>query len=192
MPGDPSGPNERQGQYDMIKFRTPTVADAKSLSELGVTAFIDAFGTLYSAADLSAFLEQAYSLDAFSAELSSSKRLFRVAEEDGAMVGYCKLALDYGFDFDLGGRKGMELKQLYLLGSTTGKGIGSDLMAWALEEARSRDFDAIVLSVYSGNVAGQRFYDRHGFTKWADTYFMVGNQRDDEYLFGQWLSDRGG
>jgi diamine N-acetyltransferase len=176
----------------MITFRTPTVEDVPGLSKLGAASFVDAFGHLYSEADLSTFLHQAYSIDTITAELSNPNRLFRVAEEDGILVGYCKLGLDYGFDFDLGDKTGLELKQIYLLGNTTGKGIGSDLVRWTLCEARDRAFDAVVLSVYSGNIAGQRFYNRHGFTKWADTYFMVGNQRDDEYLYGLWLSDLAG
>jgi diamine N-acetyltransferase len=176
----------------MIIFRTPTVADAQMLAELGAASFVDAFGTLYNATDLASFLDQAYSIEALTADLNNSNRLFRVAEDDGVMIGYCKLGLDYGFDYDLRGRKGMELKQLYLRGVTTGKGVGSRFMTWAIGEARKRHFDAVILSVYSGNLAGQRFYDRHGFTKWADTYFMVGAQRDEEYLYGLWLTDGGG
>ncbi len=171
----------------MIIFRTPTLADANKLAELGASSFVDAFGSLYSAVDLASFLDQAYSAEALTADLNNPNRLFRIAEEDGVMIGYCKLGLDCGFDYDLGGRKGMELKQLYLRSATTGKGVGSAFMTWALDEARTRQFDAVILSVYSGNIAGQRFYDRHGFTKWADTYFMVGAQRDDEYLYGLWL-----
>ena len=173
----------------MIIFRTPTVSDAAALAELGASSFVDAFAALYSDADLASFLSHAYSVDAITTDLTNSNRLFRVAEMDGILVGYCKLGLDYGFDHDLAGQKGMELKQLYLRGSATGKGIGSAFMDWAMIEARTRQFDAIVLSVYSGNVAGQRFYSRHGFTKWADTFFMVGNQRDEEYLFGHWLAE---
>ncbi len=180
------------GQYHMMIFRTPTIADAVALAELGASSFVDAFGSLYSASDLASYLEQAYSVDAVAAELSDPNRLFRVAEEHGLMVGYCKLGLDPSFDYDMNGCRGMELKQLYLRGSTTGKGVGSTFMDWAIGEARTRHYDAVVLSVYSGNIAGQRFYHRHGFTKWADTYFMVGTQRDDEYLFGLWLDEGGG
>ena len=175
----------------MIIFRTPTLADANKLAELGASSFVDAFGSLYSVADLASFLDQAYSVEALTADLNNPDRLFRIAEEDEVMVGYCKLGLDYGFDYDLAGRKGMELKQLYLRSAATGKGVGSAFMTWALDEARTRRFDAVILSVYSGNVAGQRFYDRHGFTKWDDTYFMVGGQRDDEYLYGLWLTGAG-
>ncbi len=166
-----------------ILYRAATPADIQSLADLGAVSFVDAFGDLYSDEDLNLFLEQAYSAEVISAELANPDRIYRLAEQDGRLLGYCKLGLNGGFDHDFGERKVMDLKQLYLRGNTTGKGVGSDLMDWAIDEARARRYDVMALSVYSGNHGGQRFYERHGFKKIADTYFMVGNQRDDEYLF---------
>jgi ribosomal protein S18 acetylase RimI-like enzyme len=36
--------------------------------------------------------------------------------------------------------------------------------------------------VWSENFAAQKFYARHGFSKIADIGFMVGSQRDEEFL----------
>ena len=166
-----------------ITYRAATPADVPALAELGAVSFIDAYGDLYSDEDLGLFLEQAYSADVIAAEVANPERIYRLAEEDGRLLGYCKLGLNGGFDHDFGDRKVMDLNQLYLRGNTTGKGLGSALMDWAISEAKVRDFDVMALSVYSENYGGQRFYERHGFAKLADIYFMVGNQRDDEYLF---------
>jgi diamine N-acetyltransferase len=166
-----------------VIYRSASPADAPALSELGATSFVDAFGDLYSKEDLSLFLESAYAPDVIAAEIANPDRVYRLAEEEGCLIGYCKLGLNGGFDHDFGGRRVLDLKQLYLRGGVTGKGLGSALMGWAIREARARNFDVVALSVYSGNHGGQRFYARHGFQKVADTYFMVGNQRDDEYLF---------
>jgi diamine N-acetyltransferase len=168
-------------------YRSAYPSDVSALSELGATSFVDAFGDLYSAEDLSSFLESAYATNVIAAEIANSDRIYRLAEENGRLVGYCKLGLNGGFDHDFGGRRVLDLKQLYLRGGVTGKGLGSALMDWAVAEARARNYDVVALSVYSGNHDGQRFYARHGFRKVADTYFMVGNQRDDEYLFAREL-----
>ncbi len=167
-----------------ITFRTPTQSDAAVLAALGRDSFVDAFAHLYSEKNLTTFLDATYSVDVLTSELASPRRVFRVAERDNVMIGYCKLGLEMGFDIDLGKRRGMELKQLYLLGSETGSGAGSALIAWAIEQGRARSFDDIVLSVWSGNVAAQRFYRRHGFEKIGDTVFLVGDHVDEEYLFG--------
>jgi diamine N-acetyltransferase len=167
-----------------ITTRTPTLDDAETLATLGRQSFIDAFAHLYSDENLNSFLAAHYTASAIEAELRNPRRVFRVAEEDGAMIGFCKLGLDYGFDHDIGPRKAMELKQLYLLGARTGGGVGSRLTRWAIEEGRQRGYEDIILSVYSENVDAQRFYQRHGFRHIADTYFMVGNHRDEEFLYG--------
>ena len=74
------------------------------------------------------------------------------------------------------------LQQLYTDPARTGQGIGAALMDWALAEARALQADAVQLSVWSENVAAQRFYARYGFAKIADIDFFVGNHRDDEFL----------
>lgn len=172
-----------------IAYHIPRLEDAPALAELGRTSFVEAFGHLYSRADLDSFLRQTYSVQSVRADLASSDRVYLIAQDAGHMVGYCKLGLDFNFDFDLGGRRAMELKQLYIRGVRTGDGIGAVLIDWAIGEGRARGFDDVILSVWSGNHAGQRFYRRHGFEKIGDTFFMVGAQRDEEYLFGLRLTD---
>lgn len=168
----------------MIQYRPATPEDAPALSELGRTSFVDAFGHLYSADNLGRFLEQAYAQSAVEAELANAARLYRIAERDGLMIGFCKIGFDVTLDHDSKGRRVMELKQLYLRGSETGSGLGGALMDWALGEGRARGFDDVILSVWSQNFGAQRFYARYGFEKIGDTIFMVGDHRDEEHLMG--------
>lgn len=168
----------------MIQYRSAVPEDAEALAELGRTSFVDAFGHLYSAEDLNTFLESTYTPEVAATDIANPMRLFRIAESDGAMVGYCKLGFDKSLDYEAGDRRVVELKQLYLRGKQTGTGIGGALMNWALAEARDRGFDEVVLSVWSENHGAQRFYRKHGFEKVGDTIFMVGKQRDEEFLFG--------
>ena len=168
-------------------YRHPVAADAAALAELGRSTFVDTFGHLYSAEDLNLFLTQVYSQEAVASDLADPDRLYRVVERDGELIGYCKIGLSYTMDFDIGERRAIELKQLYLRAEAQGTGIAQDLMQWVLDEARARNANAIALTVWSENYRAQRFYERYGFTKWADTYFMVGNHRDDELIYGLYL-----
>ena len=81
----------------------------------------------------------------------------------------------------------IELKQLYTAPGRTGGGLGAALMDWALAFADDEGADEIQLSVWSGNDGAQRFYHRYGFAKVADTHFMVGQHRDEEFLFARML-----
>jgi diamine N-acetyltransferase len=167
----------------MITYRTPTATDCAALAELSESTFVEAFGPLYSAENLSKFVNRVYAPDTIAADLANLNRLYRIAEADGQMLGYAKLGLDVSLDYDPGSRRTMELKQLYIRQSHLGVGIAQHLMDWTLSEARARGFDDVILSVYSDNPRAQRFYQKYGFEHFADTYFMVGDHRDDEHLY---------
>lgn len=170
-------------------YRTPTEADANALSELGISSFTDTFGHLYSAENLHLFLAQTHSIPVVTEELLNPMRRYRVAEESGRMIGYCKLGFDHTLPLDLPGRKVLELKQLYLRASHFGKGVADNLMEWAIDTANNLNMDDVILSVYSENPRAQHFYHRFGFAHVANCFFMVGAHRDDEFLYRLKLHD---
>lgn len=167
----------------MIQYRAPRAEEAAALATLGRDSFVETFGHLYAPEDLAAFLEDSYSPEGVAAQIASPRYIFRVAEEGGQLVGYCKLGLDVSLEYDPEGRNVVELKQLYLMATHQGAGVAQQLMDWAIAEAEARDADEMILSVWAENARAQRFYHRYGFEWIADTYFMVGSHRDDEFLY---------
>ena len=182
------GRNDRE-MPDPMAYRAATGDDARAIAALGEVSFVEAFGHLYAAQDLAMFLRETYTYETATSDLANPDRLFRIAELNGKMLGYCKLGFDRSLDFDFGTGHALELKQLYIRGAATGGGVGSELMKWAIAEAKLRGFSDVILSVWAGNHAAQRFYTRHGFKKIGDTIFRVGNHCDEEYLMGLTLRD---
>jgi ribosomal protein S18 acetylase RimI-like enzyme len=172
---------------DAVILRSATVCDIPALSRLGIDSFVAKFGHLYRNEDLAAYLAEAHSEASVAAELANPDRLYQIAEQANALVGYCKLGLIGGYPEHARGTQMIELKQLYTAPHATGRGIGAALMDWALTEARARGADEMQLSVWSGNDGAQRFYARYGFVKVAEVDFWVGSQRDDEFLFSRLL-----
>lgn len=170
-----------------VAYRPATPADAAALAELGRDSFVAKFGSLYAPEDLAAFLDEVHREAAVAAEIAHPERLYRLAEEDGALIAYCKLGLACGWPEHARGRRAVELKQLYTAPGMTGRGLGAAMMDWALAEARARGADEIQLSVFSENEGAQRFYARYGFEKVADITFLVGKQVDKEFLFARLL-----
>jgi ribosomal protein S18 acetylase RimI-like enzyme len=168
-------------------LRSATACDIPALSRLGIDSFVAKFGHLYRNEDLAAYLAEAHSETSVAAELANPDRLYQIAEQDDALIGYCKLGLIGGFPEHARGTQIIELKQLYTAPNATGQGIGAALMDWALAEARARGVDEMQLSVWSGNDGAQRFYARYGFVKVAEVNFWVGSHRDDEFLFSRLL-----
>lgn len=171
----------RHGRSRMM-LRPATLADVPALAQLGRDSFTDAFGHLYRPEDLAAFLAETHHEAVVASEIAGSECRHALAVgEDGTLLGYCKLRHPSKLGEHSDARDPLELGQLYCGAAATRRGIGAALMDWALAEARAGPFDAILLSVYSGNTGAQRFYARYGFTKIADIHFRVGTQLDEEY-----------
>lgn len=166
-----------------MDLREAGPTDAAALAELGARSFTAKFGELYRPEDLANFLAEAHSQENVAAEIANPAMPIMLAIEGGHLLGYCKLKLGCGWPDHARGEKVIELKQLYTDPQATGRGIGAKLMNWALAKARVEGADEIQLSIYSENPGAQKFYQRYGFEKVGDIFFMVGEKRDDEFLY---------
>ena len=170
-----------------VSLRPALPTDAAALAALGRDSFIAKFGDMYRPEDLAAFLDSHHTPPVVAAQISDPLYRVMLATRERALAGYCKLVLACGWPEHARGGKPIELKQLYTAAAATGGGIGSALMDWALDAAGAAGADEIQLSVYSGNEGAQRFYHRYGFAYVADIHFMVGEQRDEEFLFARMI-----
>ena len=156
--------------------------DAAVLAALGASTFIDAFGHLYSAEDLQAFLHESHAADAYVALLADPAYALWLAERDGVAIGYA-LAGPCGLPHaDVKPEDG-ELKRLYVTARAQGTGIGARLFDEALAWLERDGPRTLWISVWSENYGAQRFYGRYGFEMAGEYEFIVGRQRDREFMY---------
>ena len=162
-------------------LRRARLDDAETLSALGARTFTETFGHLYAPHNLSAFLADAYGLDATQRDLGDPTKAAWLMERDGRAIGYAlagPCALPHP---DVTPHCG-ELKRFYLLKGWQGAGLGgrvfAAVMAW-LQAPGPRD---IWIGVWSQNLGAQRFYARHGFAKAGEYDFAVGDTLDREFI----------
>ncbi|MBW4330978.1 GNAT family N-acetyltransferase [Stakelama sp. CBK3Z-3] len=168
----------------MIDYRDAVLDDGAELSQLAARSFTEAFGTLYPASDLHAFLNETFGRG-LPSHLRDPAYRVRLAVEDGKIVGFAKIGPvlfpgDWGEDT-------IELHQLYVLGGWQGSGVGGELMDWAIECAREAGKNRMVLSVYVDNIRAQRFYTRYGFEEVGAYEFRVGETIDDDRIWSRAL-----
>lgn len=161
-------------------IRRARADEAKALSALGAATFEATFGHLYSRENLESFLAKNHSTAAYRRLLADPRSAVWIAESDGARVGYavagpCTLPVP-----DMPANSG-ELARLYLLKDAQGTGLGARLLETALGFLRA-GFGRIYLSVYRDNVTAQRLYERNGFVKIHDYFYMVGDHADPEWI----------
>lgn len=164
----------------MIEYRDATRDDGQRLAAVARATFMETFGGLYRLADLEAFLAD-WSDDAYAAELADGDHEVRFAHINGGPIGFCKIARQH-LPFDSGGRRALELRQLYVFRPWHGTAVARTLMEWALARCRARGAQEVWLSVFSENMRGRAFYRRYGFTEIAPYTFMVGSHADDDIL----------
>lgn len=163
----------------MTAYRDATPHDAALMARLGPKTFTETFGHLYTPDNLAAFLA-GHSEANWLAELSDPRFSVRLAEQDGAALGFAKLGPP-SLPFAVEGPTA-ELRQLYVLKPWQGTDIARELMAWVLGEARRGGAKQLYLSVFVDNQRARRFYARYGFEAVGRYDFMVGTHADEDII----------
>jgi ribosomal protein S18 acetylase RimI-like enzyme len=85
-----------------------------------------------------------------------------VAESEGRVVGCLQLAVLPGISSQ-GGIRGL-LEDVRVATDCRSRGIGEQLVQWAVTEAKARGCNLVELLTHQTRVDAQRFYKRLGFT----------------------------
>jgi ribosomal protein S18 acetylase RimI-like enzyme len=163
-------------------LRRATGADAAALAELGAITFVESFGHLYTPGDLQAFLRESHSEASYAAALADPTQALWLAERDGRAIGYAQAGPCGLPHADVQPGDG-ELKRLYLLRGVQGAGLGAALLDQALAWLERDGPRTLWISVWSENFGAQRFYGRYGFAHAGEYAFIVGTQRDREFIY---------
>ena len=155
-----------------IAYRTAGPGDAPALAALGARCFAETFGHAFPPGDMALHLETMFGPEALATHYRDPALRIRMAEEDGAVAAYLKLApvaLDVPHEAGA-----LEIKQLYVLAPWQGAGLAAALMDWAIGTGRTGGAPALYLSVWEQGGRAQAFYRKHGFETVGAAPFRVG------------------
>jgi diamine N-acetyltransferase len=168
-----------------LSIREASLGDEDCLALVGSATFLETFAGLLNGKAIVAHCQREHSSVAYAEFLNMGASAWLVETENGAgPVGFSLLDLP-----NLpGGRNDgsdIELKRIYLLSKFQGAGVGSSLMELALDEARRRNAQRLLLGVYAGNDRARRFYSKNGFSQIAVRQFRVGDQDYDDVVLAR-------
>ena len=105
------------------------------------------------------FPEDAWTPEMFAAEFAQppSRRLYLVAEDGNALVGYAGMMFTGGSQADV--------VTLAVTPARWGEGTGTALLAALVDEADKRGYEEVLLEVREDNPRARRLYLLHGFTE---------------------------
>jgi ribosomal protein S18 acetylase RimI-like enzyme len=164
----------------MIQYRDARTIDGPALAAMARESFTETFGTLYDPKDLGAFLDEAFGPNGLPSQHSDPDFAIRLALDDGKIIGFVKMGpVTFPGEWR---PDAIELYQFYVLRPWHGRGVAQEMMAWALDHARSHGAREVILSVYVDNHRAHRFYERYGFRDIGRIAFRVGTTVDDDNL----------
>ncbi len=167
-------------EESMVSYREATPEDHVRLADFGREMFVETWGELYDAADMNDFLNVVYAYSSILRDFEFGRR-FWIASIDDRWIGYIKTGA-VGLPVELGDRRALELKQLYVTREYHGRQVGHRLMAYFIQQCHDTQCDEAYISCFSGNHRALRFYAKYGFVECGRYIFRVGKQEDDECI----------
>ena len=157
-----------------VSYRLATPADGPALAAMGRRCFEETFGAHFPADDMAVHLERSFGPGGLPAELADPACRVMMAQEDGTIAAYLKLApMSLEIDHPPGA---LEIKQLYVLGPWQGAGVAVALVDWAARTGRAQGAPALFLSVWSQGARAIAFYRRQGFVTVGHAPFLLGSR----------------
>ncbi len=168
-----------------IVFKKCTGEDAAQLSKIGALTFEETFAAENTKEDMEKYLQEDFNLEKVSSELADKNSVFMLAQikngDSLSTAGYMKVNFapaqtEKGYDNSL------EIQRIYVAKAHKGKGIGSRFMESALEIARESKVKYVWLGVWEKNFKAIKFYQDKGFVRFGEHTFVLGNDRQTDYL----------
>ncbi len=157
-----------------IVYRDAAPADGPALAATGRRVFAETFGAAFDPADMALHLDRKFGPGGLPAELGDPAIRIRLAEAEGGIVAYVKLApVALPVDHPAGA---LEIKQFYVLAPWQGKDVAAALMQWVIDTARADRAPALLLSVWERGDRAIAFYRRHGFVTVGEAPFLLGTR----------------
>lgn len=168
-------------------IRPAAPEDAQALADLGRQTFVDTFVAAdgfaipYPADDLAAFLDASFNAETIATKLKEPGAAWWVADSDGELLAFANTGPNTLPHPDARASHA-ELRRLYVSKAAQGLGLGTKLLAVALDWMEAHSDGPLWIGVWSGNHKAQKLYAAYGFAKAGEYQYPVGRWLDDEII----------
>ncbi|WP_251546680.1 GNAT family N-acetyltransferase [Limosilactobacillus caecicola] len=164
-----------------LQLVTDDPMDLERLQKIAKQTFTETFGADNDPADLKEFLDTNYSINQLRDEINAVDSRTYFYNLNGQIAGYLKLNWDSS-QTEPDYPEAMEIQRIYVLQRFQKLHIGGRLMKTALEVADELHKPAVWLGVWENNDNAQGFYHHYGFERVGEHTFVVGTDRQTDYL----------
>ncbi len=170
-----------------LTLRHATKDDAGLIADISRQTFYDTFAPDNTEADMKKFLDEQFTKGRLMLEVGAQENEFLLAYADDEVAGYLKLR-DAKVPAELKGIPSLEVARIYVLNEFLGKGIGALLMNASINIAVEKAKEFLWLGVWEKNERAIDFYTRYGFKKFSEVDFLLGNDKQRDWLMKKSLN----
>ncbi|HKJ31812.1 MAG TPA: GNAT family N-acetyltransferase [Balneolales bacterium] len=160
---------------------TLSETDIDLLSSLGKQTFHETFEGMNSEKIMSAYLKSAFNKKQLRKEVKNTNSVFLILFSDARSAGYMKLNSEKA-QTDFKEKNGFEIERIYLKKEYQGYGFGCSMIQKAVSIAKDRNKSYIWLGVWKRHTTAISFYEHMGFKKSGTHSFMMGKERQEDYI----------
>ncbi|MBN8675177.1 MAG: GNAT family N-acetyltransferase [Chitinophagales bacterium] len=164
-----------------IEIRFATGDDAGLIADLSRQTFYETFAADNTKEDMDKFMNEQFTKEALMEEVRAPGNIFLLAFDAGIPVGYVRMR-ENNIPPELDDKNALEIARIYATTNSTGKGVGRALMEKCIAVALELNKTTIWLGVWEKNERAIGFYTKWGFEKFADHDFVLGNDRQNDWL----------
>jgi len=164
-----------------IIIRKITLNEIDQLQKIGQQTFHETFSESNSEENMKNYLEEKFSYEKLTAELTDENSEFYFAMLQNEVIGYLKI--NFGASqTELKDEKALEIERIYVSKEFHGKKVGQLLYDKAIEIAKEKNVDYVWLGVWEENHRALSFYRKNGFTEFDKHIFKLGNDEQTDLM----------
>jgi diamine N-acetyltransferase len=165
----------------VCSIRAISISDLAQLQKIGKTTFAETFTEHNTKEDLDKYLEESFSNETLTTELTNPHSSFYFAEIENNVVGYLKI--NFGASqTELKDNEALEIERIYVLQAFHGKKLGQALYEKAISIAKEKKVYYLWLGVWEKNNKAIQFYKKNGFVQFDTHIFKLGNDEQTDIM----------
>ena len=164
-----------------VVIKQISILNLPQLQKIGKATFAETFVEHNTKEDLDKYLEESFSNEKLSAELTNPHSYFYLAVVDDTVIGYLKINIDDA-QTELKEKEALEIERIYVLQGFHGKKVGQALLENAIAIAKEMKVSYVWLGVWEQNHKALQFYKKNGFVPFDTHIFKLGNDKQTDIM----------
>ncbi|WP_413998202.1 GNAT family N-acetyltransferase [Flavobacterium sp. W1B] len=164
-----------------IQIQKISLTEINQLQKIGRQTFEETFSESNSEENMKNYLEEGFSKEKLTAELSDKNSVFYFAKLEDEVIGYLKV--NFGdSQTELKDNKSLEIERIYVSKEFHGKSVGQLLYDKAIEIAKQKGSEYVWLGVWEENPRAISFYKKNGFVEFDKHIFRLGDDEQTDIM----------